>query len=73
MQGLLAACSIIYNNIHEKITQFCLGEKGVQFSGNMNQGLLLFCWSLKNVLVLFYSKLRSKSCDYYTPIQGDDI
>ena len=26
--------------------------------------LVHFCWSLKNLLVLVYSKLRSKSCDY---------
>ena len=23
-----------------------------------------FCWSLKNLLVLIYAKLHSKSCDY---------
>ena len=27
-------------------------------------GLAHFCWSLKNLLVLFYSKLHSKTCDY---------
>ena len=27
-------------------------------------GLVHFCWSLKNLLVLIYSKLHSKSCDY---------
>ena len=27
-------------------------------------GLTHFCWSLKNLLVLFYSKLHSKTCDY---------
>ena len=27
-------------------------------------GLVRFCWSLKNLLVLIYSKLHSKSCDY---------
>ena len=32
----------------------------VQFGINKH----LFCWSLKNLLVLIYSKLHSKSCDY---------
>ena len=27
-------------------------------------GLVLFCLSLKNLLVLIYSNLHSKSCDY---------
>ena len=27
-------------------------------------GLVHFCWSLKNLLLLSYSKLHSKSCDY---------
>ena len=27
-------------------------------------GLVHFCWSLQNLLVVIYSKLHSKSCDY---------
>ena len=31
---------------------------------NSPYGLVHFCWSLKNLLVLIYSKLLLKSCDY---------
>ena len=65
----MAACSLPYNmdnNIHEKITQFWLGEKGVQFSGNMNQGLVHFCWSLKTVLVLFIPNCTRNHVITYT-------
>ena len=65
----MAACSLPYNmdnNIHEKITQFWLGEKGVHFSGNMNQGLVHFCWSLKNVLVLFIPNCTRNHVITYT-------
>ena len=65
----MAACSLPYNmdnNIQEKITQFWLGEKGVHFSGNMNQGLVHFCWSLKNVLVLFIPNCTRNHVITYT-------
>ena len=65
----MAARSLQYNmdnNMHEKITQFWLGEKGVQFSGNMNQGFVHFSWSLKNVLVLFIPNCTRNHVITYT-------
>ena len=35
-----------------------------QFGLNKPYGFVQFCYSLKNLLVLIYSKLHSKSCDY---------
>ena len=36
----------------------------MQFGINKHCRLVQFCWSLKNLLVLIYSKLCLKSCDY---------
>ena len=36
----------------------------VQFGINKHYGLLQFCYPLENLLLLIYSKLHSKSCDY---------
>ena len=36
----------------------------VQFGVNKHYGLVQFCYSLKIILVLIYSKLLLKLCDY---------